>query len=244
MYSQSPLTAHTGAAAAPRQTASRTVPHPLTNESVRGIFEALSPSPSDSILCVCGSGDIPFALASSGARITACDLSAAQIEFARARKELIKRKDFPAFLNTETLILDDMEKIAKPERDQFFLEGDRLEKIHALHENIQFLLGDVFSLAGLTFTKVYLSNTLCDADFTQISTRVKKLAQMLQPPALIYDACAGEGVPLALQDARDFGGAFGDPNSWPQNVVEEKERSRIAQSFEKGRWRPGVFRVI
>ena len=60
-----------------------------TNESLDAIINGMNLNSKDIVLSICGSGDIPFAIAPLVKKVIAVDGSLNQINYARARKEAL-----------------------------------------------------------------------------------------------------------------------------------------------------------
>jgi hypothetical protein len=129
-----------------------------TNESLSGIVAGLRPSPEDSILAVCGSGDQAFALAEYARRVVVVDYSPIQLNFARARRDALAAGDTSYFLNPTSL-----ERLTVDLRNEYFSQPGRLDRIRENIERLEFV--DAVDVLAYTeeqpvgaFNKIYLSN--------------------------------------------------------------------------------------
>ncbi|GEM_PF-5790569 len=122
-----------------------------TNETLEAITSALSITPNDQIISICGSGAVPFALLeylSGSAELLAVDKNAAQITFARKIAEFIK-----------TGANKELAKLT-PNEENYFCKKSRQIKIVQNLSKLSFKLMDVSKCPEIAqkFSKGYFSN--------------------------------------------------------------------------------------
>lgn len=131
------------------------VKYKRSNEETAAIVGVVEPEPDDTILTVCGSGDMPFAFAAAGANVIAFDASQEQIRWAQARLGALLAGDVDAFLMP--FPHDDV-----PPREYF--SQDMIDALQANPTRIDMVHAPLEDVAGGDFsavpTKLYLSNVL------------------------------------------------------------------------------------
>jgi len=134
-----------------------------TNEPLSLIVSAINPDKNDNALVVCGSGDVPFAFLEFVGGITAIDIRAAQIAYTRERLARLKSGGFKYFLhpNRSEHIDVNSRPFENLEREEYFLERDRLEKIRSRADTLRLAVGDIFDRSDVgDYSVVYLSNLI------------------------------------------------------------------------------------
>lgn len=218
-----------------------------TNESMTAIITGLQPSPYDDILAVCGSGDQAFAMLEYGPQIFAVDTNPKQIELARKRAELIRRRKYSDFLEiTRYSIIgqvNDREKQNWRNRLFYFSRPGRLGRIRDNIQNIDFGVMDIHHIpasAGV-YDKVYLSNSGCTSrklgtdhrSFTRLC-----LSEHLRLGGMLYDV-NGHGC---LDEYYTAGKYLG-----PVFLVIDEDLTRQTRELEDRNgwdWQPTVYRRI
>lgn len=77
----------------------RDITKDVTNESLKAIVGALSPTEEDRILSICGTGCVPFALLIDGGSVDAIDIDKSMTAEAKRRLSQIQECDYHGFLN-------------------------------------------------------------------------------------------------------------------------------------------------
>jgi hypothetical protein len=72
-----------------------------TNESLKAIVGSIGARKNSNVLVICGSGDVPFALAGKGCNVTAVDVRKEQIQYAQEIQEKIHKGRFLEYLFPE-----------------------------------------------------------------------------------------------------------------------------------------------
>ncbi|MFT7615782.1 MAG: hypothetical protein ACI8Y7_000607 [Candidatus Woesearchaeota archaeon] len=219
------------------------IQHPVTNENVKAIIAGLEPNSTDKILAVCGSGDVAFALLEY-ADVVAVDISHQQVLYALGRKEALQKGDNKKFLSVTGKELTEIEVASKKERNNYFLEGDRMKRISKRLSNLTILLGDDLTseLRPQTYSKVYLSNILGinSVNFSDYCRYLREIGEQLRKPSLIYISEKGT-IDQGRLDAKTYGGRFGNLNDWPTELTLDQRLSTNAKNHETF-WKPEVYK--
>ncbi len=192
-----------------------------TNECVEAVVRGLDVRGDDSILTICGSGDVPFALVENGARVVAVDVNPIQIEYGQWRLKRLMDGAVDAFFRFTDEGRGERNTL---NRDYFSVEG-RLSRVKEYSQRIEFVEGNIFRGVGedVCFTKIFLSNVL---GFGDNSRDLASVASHLTPNGFVY-----------ITQDRFFGQSrFFD---LPQRFVDDAEQTAVARAYEKFWLNPG-----
>ena len=153
-----------------------------TNESLDATTLGLNPTATDKILYVSGGGDQSFAALEFGSRGVAADFSRSHLELATRRAEYLANGDFENFLNPVVANHNSTPE-AIQQRNEYFLTGNRLEKMRESVHGLEFIEGNVTDVKG-EFDKIYLSNVLSYGG--KRYEELAKISTSLSPGGLIY----------------------------------------------------------
>lgn len=207
-----------------------------TNESIEAITSALEVNGNDQVLSICASGAQPLALLENlnkNGSITAIDNNPNQIEWTKAVLEAFKEKDKKEI--SELNLAPREQEYRIPD---YFLRGNRLNKINRNLKKIDFEIRDVTQMPVLTlkFNKGYFSNA---------PVNLSEYYAEFQSGALVYIAFSSVFLP---NDVDFF--IKERVNSWGKRFKDyfelEPEKTKIACDLEKkypnAGWTPAVFR--
>ena len=110
-----------------------------SNEALRAVVAGMDINPSDRVLAVCGSGDVPFALlegipSGSSGSILAVDTAQVQVNYAKHKAECLKRMNLKGFMHCEEIgewrYLRDLFKsiMAQPEIGEAFVADGEIPR--------------------------------------------------------------------------------------------------------------------
>lgn len=133
-----------------------------TNENIYILKYLINPSKKDTILSICGSGDIPFMILAKGSKVLTIDSEQSQIDYVNERIKSLKQGnelDFEKqYLSWEEN--DDYFEKNFLKRDKYFKRINK-KKLKKNLVNLELVCTDIFDLKNSSdFNKVYLSNVL------------------------------------------------------------------------------------
>lgn len=205
-----------------------------TNESIAAVMHGLKANENDTILAICGSGDVPFALVGEVKKVIAVDCNPRQINFANERKEALYKRNYKYFLrskksmNGENNFTNNELELIKARNDYF--EGKLKNIIDKLDSVEFFYVESIFKFCDEKnkFSKAYLSNISCSTN------DLKNLRDSLLPGGLFYWTS-----PANNSDSIDFGKDV-------SGIKLEKNLTETARYFEhpaswKRKWKPMVY---
>jgi len=235
----------------------------FTNESLESIVKSLSPSKTDSVLSVGGSGDQAFALAELAGRVVVCDTEPLQVSFIRERIIHLRngnyqgfygkfipwqRKDCPESLiqdspkgYVKSLLQSENERLQKSfaRRNDYFRQNDRIMRIRQNVDNI--VVDDPKSIGKYPFTScpeqfniIYLSNVL--GYYT--SHDIETIRQELMYLSRILKQ-------YGLIYVTNFSSLGSESSCVPSSLRIEEHRTEIALShYKQPNWKPSVLRRV
>lgn len=208
-------------------------------ESLDSVIRVLEVKPDDSILAVCSSGDLTFAIAENVGNIVSVDRSPAQVHYAQARKELLEANDWDGFLFVPEIFYDYEWMLRR--RNEYFLKDGRLQRIADRTDSISFQESDIFEVARQNpdrFTKIYVSNVF-GYSYTHpkfYPERMSVLANSLVSDGLIYIT---DYDYIRLRAHRK-----GLKVLIPETLQVDKGLTGLARRYEHPFWSPVVYKKM
>jgi hypothetical protein len=207
-----------------------------TNESVEAITTALDVKGSDQVISICASGAQPLALLenlSNKGKLLAIDINPDQITWVKAVLEVFKNKD-----RKEIAELNLAPRDQEYGKADYFLRGNRLKKINANLDRINFKIKDTYKELNLRkkFTKGYFSN---------VQFPLQLVNNVFESWALVYMTYASPYLPnRPLDFLKNCHERYGE--NFDTYFTLDIEKTKVACDIEKkypsAGWTPAVFR--
>ena len=208
-----------------------------TTENLTAVISGLDVNMNDTVLGVSASGDQTFAMLEK-AKVIGVDNQRLQIQFANERLEMLRSGDYQRFL-FPVMPQGELQEYEFEQRNSYFQENGRLDRIRDNIENIRFVETDIFDALKTEqgISKVYLSNALGYGPCPDIRSKITMLVESVPKDGLVYIANA-ERISSILNPRQC------SPNyDLHSRLVMDKELSKAARDHELD-WTPIVFRKI
>jgi hypothetical protein len=227
-----------------RELSNPEVRYPCTNESLEAIIAGLQLSKRDIVVCIAGSGDVPFAIAPHVKYVFAVDRDGAQIDFIKQQRELLRAGRFNDFLRLHLLLAEcahlygvnevNIQQRADYFKEKFYGVQQAVGKIETRCEDIFVFLRASFG-RWCHFDKLYLSNVL-QANMLELnSDAFVDSLRGLREGGIIYDASSMQ------VNRRDFSEL---QRYLPAGLVVDLDLTYAARERENSPlgWSPAVYR--
>ncbi len=201
---------------------------PISNESIEAVVVGLNPGSNDSVLTVAGSGDQAFALLEKAGNVVIADISEAQLELVRKRKDALEAGDYETFFMPTG---SDYELFNAYPRIRYFDRMSRLDRIQERLSKLE-ICGSV-SLEDLaesrSFDMIYASNAISEFYCANpLEVHFAMLLRGLKIGGLLYVSNGAE-IHNLVKDIHRLG------------LELESSMTKKAQALED-LWTPNVYR--
>lgn len=135
----------------------RELSYRYSGESIEAVVSTLSPSNSDRVLALCGSGDHAFALLENAGFVDAVDFNLNQVLYAQWRAEQLRQGRYEQFLGCR----GSPSSPELSERNDYFRVAGRLNRIRKNLKNLRIRKKDLFDALNEdenSVTRIFLSN--------------------------------------------------------------------------------------
>lgn len=225
------------------------------NESLEAIIAGLNPGENDNTLAIGGSGDQAFAILEHSARVYVVDIKKSQTDYIKKRARLLETGDYAGFLQIPpesdfSLNPTASNKSHLTSREHYFTK-ERFDRIRKRVSELRILppidvLRAIKIIKGLT--KIYLSNALEFGkklpDFTA-DLCLEQISNTISKDSLIYVANHDYLVSSYEKFSKTYlHGIEVRKSLLPPTLVLDQKLTQRARHYQKGRWKPAVYRKI